>query len=102
LIGTGRSEEPVVNDKPSSALFAGPAKHSITIAGHRTSISLEPILWEALHRAAGEDGKAVNTLVAEIDELRIAMLSSPDPTARHSVPNLASAIRSWLWQRYCK
>ena len=32
--------------------FAGPVKRSITIAGHQTSISLEPIFWEALEAAA--------------------------------------------------
>ena len=86
----------------SSARFAGPIKHSITIAGHRTSISLEPVFWEALHRAAREDGKAVNAMVAEIDELRIAMLSSPGSERGFTAPNLASAIRSWLWKRYCE
>jgi predicted DNA-binding ribbon-helix-helix protein len=32
--------------------FRGPVKRSVTIAGHQTSISLEPIFWAALERAA--------------------------------------------------
>ena len=87
---------------PPFARFTGPVKHSITISGHRTSISLEPVFWEALHRAAHEDGKPINALVAEIDEMRIAMLSSPTPETGYSASNLASAIRSWLWEKYCK
>jgi len=82
----------------SSPPFAGPVKHSVTIAGHRTSISLEPVFWEALLRAAAEEGVAVNGLVARIDEARIAALSGGGD---HPPANLASAIRSWLWDRYC-
>lgn len=67
--------------------FAGPVKRSITIAGHQTSISLEPGFWTALEAAATSHELPLNALVAEIDVLRIA---AADP------PNLASAIRSWL------
>ncbi|MET4896114.1 ribbon-helix-helix domain-containing protein [Sphingomonadaceae bacterium jetA1] len=68
--------------------FAGPVKRSITIAGHATSISLEPVFWTALEDAATAHGLPLSALVAEIDALRIV---APDP------PNLASAIRSWLF-----
>lgn len=68
----------------------GPVKRSVTIAGHETSISLEPIFWEALRQAAGDEGIPVNALVARIDAERIA---ADDP------PNLASAIRVWLYAR---
>ncbi|RZM09463.1 MAG: hypothetical protein EOP67_69980 [Sphingomonas sp.] len=37
---------------PPRGGFAGPVKRSITIAGHQTSISLEPIFWQALEREA--------------------------------------------------
>jgi predicted DNA-binding ribbon-helix-helix protein len=60
------------------------------IAGHATSISLEPIFWSALTRAAGEESLPISALVARIDAARIL---HPDP------PNLASAIRVWLFQR---
>ncbi len=85
--------------------LAGPVKHSITIEGHQTSISLEPLFWDALRRAAQEEGIALNALVARIDEIRIGALSrrAPDTAAAaHPPANLASAIRSWLWMRYCK
>ncbi|MBX3593130.1 MAG: ribbon-helix-helix domain-containing protein [Sphingomonas sp.] len=68
--------------------FRGPVKRSITIAGHATSISLEPVFWDALDTAARARGLPLNALVAQIDYLRI---STDDP------PNLASAIRSWLF-----
>ena len=68
--------------------FAGPVKRSITIAGHPTSISLEPTFWTALEAAAVAHGLPLNALVAQIDHLRIA---GDDP------PNLASAIRCWLF-----
>ena len=70
--------------------MAGPVKRSVTIAGHATSISLEPVFWAALDRAAGEDGLPVNALVARIDAVRIG---TADP------PNLASAVRVWLFER---
>jgi predicted DNA-binding ribbon-helix-helix protein len=60
------------------------------IAGHSTSVSLEPIFWEALKRAAEEDALPISALVARIDADRIA---EPDPV------NLASAIRVWLMAR---
>lgn len=67
--------------------FAGPVKRSVTIAGHPTSISLEPLFWTALESAAQTRSLPLNALIAEIDVLRIA---ADDP------PNLASAIRSWV------
>jgi predicted DNA-binding ribbon-helix-helix protein len=73
---------------PPSSGFAGPVKRSITIAGHATSISLEPVFWTALEAAARERGLPLSALVAEIDALRIAAARPP---------NLASAIRSWLF-----
>ena len=68
----------------------GPVKRSIMIAGHATSISLEPVFWEALRRAADVEGLPLNALVARIDAERV--------TAR-SPSNLASAIRVWLFER---
>jgi predicted DNA-binding ribbon-helix-helix protein len=62
----------------------------VTIAGHETSISLEPLFWHALDRAARELGVPVNALVARIDALRIEA---------ERPPNLTSAIRLWLFDR---
>jgi predicted DNA-binding ribbon-helix-helix protein len=78
---------PRADDEPD---YAPPRKRSVLIAGHQTSISLEPMFWNALEAAAGERGCPVNALVAEIDAAR---LDSRDP------PNLTSAIRQWLFQR---
>ena len=60
------------------------------IAGHQTSISLEPAFWRALEAAARELGCPMNALVAEIDAERLH--------AAHP-PNLTSAIRQWLFAR---
>ena len=60
-------------------------KRSVTIAGHRTSISLEPEFWELLTAAAAEEGLPLAQLVARIDEERTT--------------NLSSAIRVWLVRR---
>jgi len=68
---------------------AGPVKRSVTIAGHATSISLEPLFWTALGEAAAAEALPLNALVARIDAERVA---APDP------PNLASAIRLWLFE----
>jgi predicted DNA-binding ribbon-helix-helix protein len=70
--------------------FSGPIKRSMMIAGHATSISLEPIFWQALRDAAAEEGLPLNALVARIDAERV---QAPNP------PNLGSAIRVWLFER---
>ncbi|MDZ4276379.1 MAG: ribbon-helix-helix domain-containing protein [Erythrobacter sp.] len=64
-----------------------PVKRSLSIAGHKTSISLEPLFWDMLRAAAAREGVAIAALVARIDAERI---KSPTP------PGLASAIRVWL------
>ncbi len=54
----------------------GVIKRSLTIAGHRTSVSLEGAFWEALKDIARRRDSSVNALVAEIDERRTGNLSS--------------------------
>ena len=66
-----------------------PTKRSVTIAGHETSISLEPLFWVALERAAAVAGLPVNALIARIDVERLGTPGGP--------PNLTSAIRQWLF-----
>jgi len=70
--------------------YAPPKKRSVLIAGHQTSISLEPMFWRALEAAARERACPLNALVAEIDAAR---LDAAQP------PNLTSAIRQWLFAR---
>ena len=64
-----------------------PLKRSVEVAGHKTSISLEPLFWELLKPAATAEGLPINALVARIDMERIA---APTP------PGLAGAVRVWL------
>lgn len=64
-----------------------PAKRSVEIAGHKTSITLEPVFWDMLRDAARDRGLPVNAIVAQIDAER---LDAAEPTG------LASAIRQWL------
>lgn len=58
----------------------GIAKRSLTVAGHRTSVSLEPAFWVALARVAAEGGMSIPALVSAID-------------AERGDANLSSAIR---------
>ena len=44
-----------------------PVKHSLTLRGHRTSVSLEPEFWQAFQHLARRRGLALNALAAEID-----------------------------------
>jgi predicted DNA-binding ribbon-helix-helix protein len=64
-----------------------PVKRSVEIAGHKTSISLEPLFWEMLREAAAREGVPLNALVARIDAERIVA---------ETPPGLAGAIRLWL------
>jgi len=70
--------------------FGRPVKRSVTIARHETSISLEPMFWAALERAAALANKPVNAVIADIDAARVE--SKP-------IPNLTSAVRQWLFRQ---
>ena len=61
-----------------------PVKHSLTLNGHRTSVSLEDEFWRAFRDIASEKGKAINSLAAEID------------VDRGTETGLASAIRLYV------
>lgn len=63
-----------------------PAKHSLTLRGHRTSVTLEDIFWHEFCAIADQDGKPINALAAEVD------------AARGDV-GLASAIRVFVLER---
>jgi predicted DNA-binding ribbon-helix-helix protein len=70
-----------------SDIYHPPVKRSMTIAGHQTSISLEPLFWDALKIAAEDKRLPINALVAQID---VERLDSNTPCG------LASAIRLWI------
>ncbi|RDC61280.1 hypothetical protein HME9302_02501 [Alteripontixanthobacter maritimus] len=67
-----------------------PVKRSVEIAGHKTSISLEPVFWDMLRAVAEAEGLPINALVARIDAERLEA---------DTVPGLAGAIRIWLATR---
>ena len=56
-------------------------KRSLTIAGHRTSIALEPEFWDGLEALAARRGLRLTALIEEID-------------AGRQTPNLSSALRA--------
>ena len=70
-----------------TSLFHPPVKRSVEIAGHKTSISLEPLFWDMLRQAAEAEGVPINALVARIDVERMCA---------EVPPGLAGAIRLWL------
>lgn len=70
--------------------YAPPRKRSILIAGHQTSISLEPAFWALLEQEARRSDVSLNALVARIDAAR---LEADRP------PNLTSALRQFLLMR---
>lgn len=74
------------SSEPESSRSARVAKHSLVIAGHRTSVSLESAFWEALKTAAAEEGCSLAALVARVDEGR-------------GEANLSSALRVFALQR---
>ena len=66
--------------------MSGVRKRSVSIAGHATSVSLEPAFWDALTRLAAMRGLPVNRLVEAVDAIR-----DPDD-------NLSSALRTAVLQ----
>ena len=75
-----------------------PLKRSITINGHRTSISLEPAFWDALLDVAETRGDSVAAVVAEIDRMRIK--GAMDGLAAGPQSGLSGAIRVFLLNHY--
>ena len=65
-----------------------PQKRSLTLRGHRTSVSLEDRFWLAFRAIAKEKNHPINALAAEID------------AARALDTGLASAIRDYVLQHY--
>lgn len=69
-------------------MSAEPRKRSLTLQGHRTSVSLEDAFWAAFREIALGRGMAINALAAEID------------AARDEGTGLASAIRVFVLRHY--
>lgn len=60
-------------------------KHSLTLSGHRTSVSLEPAFWDAFRDCAAREGLSINALAERIDAARL--------DAGQGDMNLSAAIR---------
>ena len=69
--------------------MTGLIKHSVVIAGHRTSVSLEGEFWEALQALAQSNSRSVNAEISAID-------------AGRGHQNLSSAIRLAILRDYQK
>ncbi|AWZ21627.1 hypothetical protein RTM1035_07814 [Roseovarius sp. TM1035] len=67
---------------------ARPVKRSLTLRGHRTSVSLEDEFWQAFREIAEEKSMALNVLAAEID------------AGRGIETGLATAIRLFVLAYY--
>ena len=61
---------------------------NVTVAGRRTSMRLEPAMWDALQQLCRREGKTLNELVTEIDRQR-------------SESSLTAAIRVYLLRYFC-
>jgi predicted DNA-binding ribbon-helix-helix protein len=77
----------LVSNRFSFAMKIHPHKHSIVIAGRKTSVSLEDAFWDALKIIAAEREVSVSDLVAAID-------------AERQAGNLSSAVRLFVLQHY--
>jgi predicted DNA-binding ribbon-helix-helix protein len=71
-----------------SVMTLRPIKHSLTLHGHRTSVSLEPAFWDAFRAIAAQRNVPLNQLAAEIDDLRAGDAG------------LATAIRVYVLTHY--
>lgn len=81
----------------------GIRKRSVTLAGHRTSISLEEIFWRQLKQAAVEEGLSLAALVGRIDLQRLEATPEASADASHRpVVGLSSALRVYVVQRLCR
>lgn len=67
-------------------MTARPIKHSLTLRGHRTSVSMEQAFWMAFRELAHQRGLSLNALAAEVD------------AGRDADVGLASAIRVFVLQ----
>jgi|SRR5579863_7455572 predicted DNA-binding ribbon-helix-helix protein len=81
---------PVSSRRPPRQRDSTPSSltiRNVVVAGHRTSVRLEPLIWDALRDIAQRRGIAVNELVTEIDRHRAA-------------PGLTAAIRVYVVDFY--
>lgn len=81
---------PVSSRRPPRPRETSPSSltiRNVVVAGHRTSVRLEPLIWEALRDVARRREMGLNDLVTEIDRHRAA-------------PSLTAAIRVYIVDFY--
>ena len=71
-----------------------PVKHSVTLHGHRTSISLEDAFWAEFRAIAREKDMPINALVAEIDAERGVEVGLASAIRLYVLSDLKSRSRS--------
>jgi predicted DNA-binding ribbon-helix-helix protein len=79
----GSSPDPKSHHDPLSLVL----KRSITLVGHKTSVSLEDQFWDGLHEIAASEGVTTSALIERIDTMR-------------TVHNLSSAIRLFVLDHF--
>ena len=62
-------------------------KLSVSLSGHRTSISIENEFFDALQKIAAIEKRSIAAIIAEIDD------------TRDGRSNLSSAVRVWVLRR---
>jgi predicted DNA-binding ribbon-helix-helix protein len=70
-----------------------PAKRSVTLVGHRTSVTLETAFWDALKEISNKRSLSVNQIIREIDDARVA-------SGGLGGAGLSSAIRVYVLDWY--
>ncbi len=70
-------------------------RHSVRIAGHPTSVSIEDAFWQEIRRAAKQDGISTARLIEAVDRARTA-----EATPAAKPPNLSSALRLYVLARF--
>ncbi len=84
------SDDPIAH--PERWIKAGrPVKHSVTIAGHRTSFSLEEPFWVGLKEISEQSGVAINVLIRRLDEIRFV---------KGADIGLSGAVRIFVFKHY--
>lgn len=78
----------LISTRISVMIDKRPKKRSLTLKGHRTSVSLEDPFWEAFCEIAKARTLSINALAAEIDSERILQ------------SGLASAMRVYVLEYY--
>lgn len=65
-------------------------KRSVRLFGHMTSVSMEPLFWDELHRLADRDGVSLTSLIERIDSARTTGATEA------STGSLSSALRLYI------